>query len=108
MSAAHFVPATVPHGFIRQRRNQSAMDEPPRVRMRRRQPEPQHDRLGSLLRVDRLPGIGERATAGLALKTFGNIGGVHGIKLEHWRYFAIERDRCANCTVYKVLNESAR
>src|SRR5271169_6272550 len=77
IGAAHFMAAAVPHGFIGQRCNQPAMDETARVGMRRGQPKSEDNRVWRLLRIDRLPGIGEGARPGLALETFGNTGSGH-------------------------------
>src|ERR1700684_2067138 len=53
------------------------MDESARVGMRRGQPEAEDNRIRRLLRIDRLPRIGQRTMPGLKFETLGNINNGH-------------------------------
>src|ERR1700760_877666 len=103
MGAPHLVPAAMTHGFVGQRRNQAAMDEAACVGVRRCQPKPEDERFSRLLRIDWLPGIGERTTPGLRFKAGGNVAWGHA-GLARCCVFRIERETRADFTAYKVLN----
>jgi len=77
------------------------MNEPARVGVRLCKAQSHMDGFLRLLRIERLPGIGERALAEMRLEACGNVGHCDAHVLMRQR---IQRELKANFTAYKVLN----
>ena len=64
-----------PRGVVGERADQAAMHEAPAVAVRLARPERQQDRAVRGLRIERLPGVGKRALAGMPGVAFGDVLG---------------------------------
>ena len=95
--------AAIAHGVVGERGDQAAMDQAAAIGVRPCQPQADDDGLVGFLRVERLPGFGERALAGKRLEAAGMSVSVMSVS-RRWLVAAIERDGRDGCITYKVLN----
>ena len=72
---AHLMGATMAYRGVGEGRDQPAVNQPAPVGMRLGQPQADDDGLVGLLRIQRLPGVGQRAPAQPRLKAKRNVGG---------------------------------